>query len=788
MTLATNVRTDSYDFKTAHEGTLTVEYTNMHVEVNADGYVTGVTYVEGDKTTYKLHFTNYSLIYIGLAYGFAGIYMYDVVGSGDDYKPKCTVECNGILLQNNDPWVNTRRQIIYGSDFNDTVWRQKWTKELDIADLNDWRTRFADSIGGNLGLTALKLPETPTVLNKAGRINITDATGEGLAIVPYGLYDFFTTNEPENIPFDTVDAAVQNQSFDYISGLPNLNNQPDWWLPHARMDADTDGLYSWYYPTTFNNYNCYANAAYKGNVNYWTDFSALDGMGLLMQCVYGLNMEQLHLGDKRYHKFKGVQWDVWLDGSGQSMAITIVPTYLGVPTQPKKCYFQIGYEDLGSGSGSNTGIGTVFVSPFISLDNGEVYNTTFVQLEQYIDTFIPMGGVSNLIVRWFYDPIPDNETEWHHYAFSNNIPWVGIEVDNDPLIKTGSGTGYFSNDLPVLLKDDSVSYWHVGQYNGDEYDDSDEDSDDIDEGEGYNGIGLLTKQYSLTPTRAQQLGWQLWEASFIDNIKLVNNSPMENVISLKALPFNVPGNQEEIVLGNVPMNVNGEKITSFDSKRLIGSIEVTGMYNSFLDFAPFTKISIFLPFIGFKDLDVSAIMYKTLTVYYITDILTGACRAELRVDNVPFICFDGDIGIDISLAASNRAQVEAAFITSAASSIASGVGAAASGHVAGGIANAAIGLAESAQNQYHTTNSGVPSPACAAYQTRDVYLIYDRPTYQDLKVFNHTHGRMCMLSRVLGTLNGYTQTSPEIDLSGVPCLQEEAQQIINILSSGFFVT
>lgn len=789
--MPTNTRTDSYDFKSACEGTITVVYNDMAVIFDGNGYISQIGYALGEKTTYKLHLTNYSLAYCAFSYGYdnmGGIYMYEVVGSGSEYKPKFTIDCNGTILHNDDPYLMAGIGDLPPQVYNDQIWRQKLSEEIDITDLNDWETRFNNAIGGSLKYYYFRMPRLYHELsNVAGRIDITDVTGGGLAIIPYGLYDFYTSNEPMDTPFIDVQTAVYNKSLDYIGSKYNQIDDPSiWYMPHERMSADADGLYCWYYPTTVAMYNLLLNGDYVGGeYNYWQDFSALDGLGLLMQCIYGLNMEQLHLGDKRYHMFRGVQWDVWLDGSGQSMGITMRATPLGQLPKGIDIYYQIG---LLSAHNVPQDSGYFSMSTPTKISQNEFVNTNYLNINDEVSDNIIGAGIEMLIIRFFYSPIPQKDNDWIKKSFSNNIPWDGIESENTPENHTeilyGNGIGELN--IPPENTDESVAFWHPGAPpNSDDYDDSKEDSDNIDEGEGYNGIGLLTKQYSLTANRAQQLGWQLWEAGFIDNIKLVNNSPMENVISLKALPFNVSGNDEEIVLGNVPMNVNGEKVTSFNGKRLIGSINVTGMYNSFLDFAPFTKITIFLPFIGFKDLDVSAIMYKTLTVYYITDILTGACRAELRVDNVPFVCFDGDIGIDISLAASNRAQVEAAFITSAASNITSAVGSAASGNVEG-VAKSVIGLAESAMNQYHTTNNGAPSPACSAYQTRDVYLIYDRPTYQDLKAFNRTHGRMCMLSRTLGTLSGYTVTSPNVDLSGVTATEEEKEEIVKILSSGFF--
>lgn len=766
---------NSYDFKTGNIGTIKFTINNVLSVINEEGKI-ATSYREGSKAEWSFTFDRYSLAYISLAPENPVICLLNVDGAGSDYLATFSATLNGELVTDK---LQTNQVVTYKSDYNDTTWRQKYSYIDYIATANDWEQRWPDCFTNNpsyisIGVSNVIYAQTND--NVFSYATITDVTGAGLAICPYGFFDVFTdTNSVNEKTFISMQEAVEKKDFSYIASPSNMPSLSNWYLPEERMANDSDHMYAWGYTSIWSGYNLRKASNYEGSVNEWTDAGNINFRDIIMQCVYGYDLENLNIGDKRIHKFRGIQWDVWLDGEGRSSAITFEQTGMGSEI-PEKFFTIIALQALSP-------IATVISNPVdcIIMADSEFSTNKGYLIDLYKEktgTELAQGyslGVSMRLV----DANEDKPISYlkHSTAFNFIIP--------ETLPETPDEINQSYDDYLDKLKISTIGIIHFGLYDGDDYDNSGEDSDDIEEGEGYNGIGLLTKQYSLTATRAQQLGWQLWEAGFIDNIKLVNNSPMENVISLKALPFNVPGTTEEIVLGNVPMNVNGEKITSFDSKRLIGSIEITGMYNSFLDFAPFTKITIFLPFIGFKDLDVSAIMYKTLTVYYITDILTGACRAELRVNNVPFVCFDGDIGIDISLAASNRAQVEAAFITSAASNITSGVGSAASGNVEG-VAKSVIGLAESAMNQYHTTNSGAPSPACSAYQTRDIYLIYDRPTYQDLKAFNRTHGRMCMLSRTLGTLSGYTVTTPNVDLSGVTATDEEKEEIVKILSSGFF--
>ena len=105
-----------------------------------------------------------------------------------------------------------------------------------------------------------------------------------------------------------------------------------------------------------------------------------------------------------------------------------------------------------------------------------------------------------------------------------------------------------------------------------------------------------------------------------------------------------------------------------------------------------------------------------------------------------------------------------------------------SGNVTGAV-NSIIGAATS---QYHYSGTGNPSPSCVASTNRTCYVIIDRPQYQPLKAFNHTRGRMCCLSKTIGSLKGYTVCDGNVDISGISATDEEKEEIVNILSTGFF--
>ena len=350
-----------------------------------------------------------------------------------------------------------------------------------------------------------------------------------------------------------------------------------------------------------------------------------------------------------------------------------------------------------------------------------------------------------------------------------------LKLTNGIWYKTTNGDGSTFKVKDGQAGSDGYTNDNDNGYNdGEDKDDKDNDTGDVSA-----GIGVLTSTFKMTKERLVQLGQFLWGSNIFDKFSLVNNNPIENIISCKSIPINADGTNQEIVLGNVSTGVNGEKISNNFAKQTIGSIAINEHYHNFLDYAPYTNIILYLPYIGFKELDTTLVMNKTLQVIYTVDAITGGCLAQVYVNNVRLYEFTGNVGIDIPITASNRAQVEAGYIQA-------GVGATISA-VGGNVGSAVTSLLNSATSQYHYSSTGNPSPMCVASTNRTCYIIIDRPNYQNLKAFNHTRGRKCYLSKTISTLKGFTICDSNIDLSGINATQSELEELKEILSSGFYV-
>ena len=375
---------------------------------------------------------------------------------------------------------------------------------------------------------------------------------------------------------------------------------------------------------------------------------------------------------------------------------------------------------------------------------------------------------SSMIVKLYPSLKKDNSwSDGNTHMYKNDIRFYGGFTDD------GSTLEIIENGkLPdgTAVPDDS----------DDDYANNDDAEDDDIADSANNSIGVLTTTYKMTRDRLKQLGAFLWGANIFDSFSLVNSNPIENIISCKDIPFSLSAGADSVIkLGNVDTGINGNKVSNNFGEITIGSLTIPAKYNNFLDLAPYTKITIYLPYIGFKELDATLIMGKTITVKYAVDVITGGCVAEIFCKNTRMYEFSGQVGIDIPITSSNRAQVEAGYISNAVSGGAD--------LLTGDIIGASESMLSSAFSKYHYSSTSAPSPACVASINRTCYVIIDRPSYDNLKTFNHTRGRQCNLSKTIGNLKGYTICDKNLDLNGIRATDAEKEEIVNILSSGFFV-
>ena len=332
--------------------------------------------------------------------------------------------------------------------------------------------------------------------------------------------------------------------------------------------------------------------------------------------------------------------------------------------------------------------------------------------------------------------------------------------------------------------DPSVVGWNddVREFPDDDVQHTDEDSSYVESDVSYNSnISLLTSTYAMTEENLKLLGKKLWDDSFLENISMINNSPIENILAVKSFPFPISGGtSKNVILGNVNMEITGNELpSSFIPRKTIGTFKVDKKFSGVLEWLNYhIEVICYLPYIGFVELNVKEILNKTVTLKYIYDVITGVCTACFYTGDIEICKYSGTIAIDIPITASNRAQVEAGYITSA-------IGAITSLKTRNwlGVAGSAFGAL---MNQNHFTTKGSPSPSCDAFDEQKAFIIIDYPVYYPPTNYAHDYGYPCNLSMKLGNCKGFTKCA-NVDVDGLSCTEEERAELKRLLEGGVYL-
>lgn len=151
--------------------------------------------------------------------------------------------------------------------------------------------------------------------------------------------------------------------------------------------------------------------------------------------------------------------------------------------------------------------------------------------------------------------------------------------------------------------------------------------------------GLVTL-YAPTSDQLKALADYLWSDAFsLESFKKLFNNPMDAILGLYLIPVNVgTGAAKEITVGNLVSTVSCNTVTTQYVPVDCGTFTFSksAFTNSFLDWSPYTKCYLYLPFIGTQEINIDEFMGTTMHVVYHVDVMTGAmmCYVSNSTDGV----------------------------------------------------------------------------------------------------------------------------------------------------------
>lgn len=289
--------------------------------------------------------------------------------------------------------------------------------------------------------------------------------------------------------------------------------------------------------------------------------------------------------------------------------------------------------------------------------------------------------------------------------------------------------------------------------------------------------------YTPSLSQLNDLAAYLWSPAWsIDGFKKIFANPMDCILGLMIFPALVaPSGSKEVNVGNLSTGVTMSYIDNQYVEVNCGSFEITEYYASYLDYDPYTKIEIYLPYIGTHRLSADDVMAKTIQLKYMIDLLSGACVAFLVVDGTTLYTFTGSCATPIPVSGNDWSNMVNGILSVAGAATAAVIsGGTAATMAAGALASTSLFVSS---HKEHIRHGGSVASAAGLMSIQTPYLIVTRPR-QALPIGqNSFQGYPSFMTESLGSLSGYTEVE-SCHLEHIPCTDEELTEIERLLKGG----
>ena len=281
----------------------------------------------------------------------------------------------------------------------------------------------------------------------------------------------------------------------------------------------------------------------------------------------------------------------------------------------------------------------------------------------------------------------------------------------------------------------------------------------------------------------KSLGSWLWSTNFVDQLLKMFNNPMDAIISLHKI-YGTPhtSGRQNIKVGYLDSGVSAKVVDEQYITIDCGTVNLYEVFANVFDYAPYTELNLYLPFVGIVTLDVADVMRGQVNVIYHIDVITGAVLVEVKV-----IRDAGAGGVIYQYTGSCAEHYPLSSgsymgIVTGAAGIAGGVAAtiATGGATAPMLLGAAAGLggmhANIQKSSSFTANAG-------AMGIKKPYFIISRP--QTAMAYNYGHyvGHGSNTLVTLNSLKGYVKVK-DIYLDNNPGMTDEEQRMLKSVLQG----
>lgn len=315
---------------------------------------------------------------------------------------------------------------------------------------------------------------------------------------------------------------------------------------------------------------------------------------------------------------------------------------------------------------------------------------------------------------------------------------------------------------------------------------------------GSTGSGFV-QLYNPTTSDLQALGGYLWSNDFLDNIAKIFQDPMDLIITLNVVPCAPPIlNTSRVYIGSLDTHIDMQRISSEYVAVNCGRVTIPEYYGGALDYAPHTKISLLLPFVGVIPLNADECSNSTLEVQYNISVFTGNAMCFVKVTKFDAQGTNADSSVgpmsnvlySYPCQISNTIEISSKNYSQFYSSVIGGIGKMSLGAMTGG-ASTALGIgAQSAINTMASKptieRSAGASGTAGILGERIPKVIIERPIQSYPSNFNQYEGLPSNITATVGSLRGFTKFE-KVEMKGLKCSQNDIDEIETLLKEGIYI-
>lgn len=329
----------------------------------------------------------------------------------------------------------------------------------------------------------------------------------------------------------------------------------------------------------------------------------------------------------------------------------------------------------------------------------------------------------------------------------------------------------------------------------------------------FSGTAGLITVYNPDASALIQFAHWLWVTYADATIDKIWNNPFDGIISLHEL-YATPSTGSAITIrsGFLDSGVYAPSVPVRYTEINCGSVVIPEFYANYLDYSPYSKAHVYLPFIGIVEVNVDDIVGHAVNITYRVDAYSGACIALITCAREGYsntiYQFGGNCSVEMPIAGGSQASIKAGQMIASAqqhaaqvagtAGLVGGLASMLGGRIASGLASAITSpmvsqaQGEAAAVQATVTakssvqHSGSFGESFGAMGNKKPYLIIHRPVQVVVPNYNDEYGFPAHKLVRIGDCEGFIRCR-EVHVISATATDNEKQMIEQLLKAGVIV-